>query len=154
VILVNALQKQGFNVSAITRPTNSLTFGEGVTVHRLNYSDFDGLVAAFTGQDAVISTIGTFGASEQMTAVDAAAAAGVQRFLPSEYGGNTSLQGVLHYPPFAAEKRKVVERLQSKEAQGLSWTALCTGIFFSWVCAILHFHSISFPHMHCDTHTL
>lgn len=83
-----------------------------------------------------MSTIGTFGASEQLTAIEAAIAAGVYRFLPSEYGGNTSLEGVINYPPFALDKKRVIDRLHEAEANGLTWTALCTGIFFSWVSRV------------------
>ncbi|GFP55983.1 phenylcoumaran benzylic ether reductase 1 [Trichoderma asperellum] len=97
------------------------------------YDDFDALVAIFRGQDAVVSTTGTFASKYQLTAINAAATAGVRRFLPSEYGGNTSLVGVTNYPPFAAEKKAIVDHLRTKESQGLTWTALCVGIFFSWV---------------------
>lgn len=130
---VEALQREGFNVSAVTRPTNSISYGSNVTMHRCEYDDFDSLVAIFRGQDAVVSTTGTFAAKYQLTAINAAAAAGVRRFLPSEYGGNTSLIGVTSYPPFAVEKKTMVEHLRTKESQGLTWTALCVGIFFSWV---------------------
>jgi uncharacterized protein YbjT (DUF2867 family) len=102
-------------------------------MHRAEYNDLDALTAIFQGQDAVISTIGTFGADQQLTAVDAAAAAGVRRFLPSEYGGNTSLENVTSYPPFAVDKKAVVDHLRTKESSGLTWTALCSGLFFSWV---------------------
>jgi uncharacterized protein YbjT (DUF2867 family) len=102
-------------------------------MHRSEYDDFDTLVAIFRGQDAVVSTTGTFAAKYQLTAINAAAAAGVRRFLPSEYGGNTSLVGVTSYPPFAAEKKAIVDHLRTKESQGLTWTALCVGSFFSWV---------------------
>lgn len=119
-------------MSAVTRPSNSITYGPDVTMHRSEYDDFDTLVGIFRGQDAVISTVGTFAAKNQLTAIDAAAAAGVRRFLPSEYGGNTSLVGVTSYPPFALEKKAVVEHLRTKESQGLTWTALCVSILFSW----------------------
>lgn len=133
-------------MSAVTRPSNSISYGPGVTMHRSEYDDFDALVAIFRGKDAVISTTGTFAANYQLTAVNAAAAAGVRRFLPSEYGGNTSLVGVTNYPPFAAEKKATVDHLRTKEPQGLTWTALCVGIFFSWVCpSTIVFSSSSFP---------
>ncbi|KAL6907255.1 NAD(P)-binding protein [Trichoderma evansii] len=117
--IVEALQREGFTVSAVTRPSNSISYGPGVTM--------------YCRQDAVISTTGTFAANYQLTAVNAAAAAGVRRFLPSEYGGNTSLVGVAYYPSFAVEKKAIVDHLRTKESQGLTWTALCVGIFFSWV---------------------
>ncbi|UKZ91752.1 uncharacterized protein TrAFT101_006723 [Trichoderma asperellum] len=89
-------------------------------MHRSEYDGFDALVSIFRGQDAVVSTTRTFASKYQLTAINAAAAAGVRRFLPSEYGGNTSLVGVTNYPPFAAEKKAIVDHLRTKESQGLT----------------------------------
>lgn len=61
-ILIPALLDAGFTVSALVRPSTNATVPGDVTVQRADYTDFNALVAAFKGQDAVISTIGTFSA--------------------------------------------------------------------------------------------
>ncbi|KAJ5883930.1 uncharacterized protein N7473_010816 [Penicillium subrubescens] len=132
-ILIPALLDAGFTVSALVRPSTNATFVGNVTVQKADYTDFNALVAAFKGQDAVISTMGTFSAHLQQTAIDAAAVANVKRFIPSEYGGDTSHTDNVSFAPFPKEKRRIVEYLQSKEAEGLTWTAICTGAFVNWL---------------------
>lgn len=136
-ILIPALLDAGFTVSALVRPSTNATFPGNVTVQRADYTDFNALVAAFKGQDAVISTMGTFSAHLQQTAIDAAAVANVKRFIPSEYGGDTSHTDNVSFAPFPKEKRRIVEYLQSKETEGLTWTAICTGAFVNWVRALI-----------------
>jgi hypothetical protein len=46
----------------------------------------DSVTAAFKGQDDIVSTVGTAGMAGQSVLVDAAVAAGVERFLPSDFG--------------------------------------------------------------------
>ncbi len=65
--------------------------------------------------------------------VDAAARAGVKRFMPSEMGSNTGDADFRDLAPALGGKREVVERLIEKEKDGLTWTGLVTGGFFDWV---------------------
>ena len=92
------------------------------------------LAAAFTGQDAVVSCVGYSGLAVQADLIDAAAAAGVQRLIPSEYGNDTldgetipELKGML------GVKRRILEKLIGMEGTCLSWTGLGTGPFLDWV---------------------
>ena len=57
---------------------------------RANYDSAKSLKAAFQGQDAVISLVGGTALGDQNKLIDAAIAAGVKRFLPSEYGSDTT----------------------------------------------------------------
>lgn len=68
------------------------------------------------------------GFSEQLKLVDAAIAAGVKRFIPSEYGCNTADERIRKLVPVFVGKRKVVDYLISKENE-ISWTAVITGLF-------------------------
>jgi hypothetical protein len=72
-------------------PSPTATFDASISVHKVAYDNLSSLTSPFRGQDAVVSTVGTFGISAQCSAIDAAIAAGVQRFVPSEFGGDTSL---------------------------------------------------------------
>ncbi|KAK9321577.1 isoflavone reductase [Lipomyces orientalis] len=132
-VLVSALQESGFSVTALTRVSSTATFPPDITVTKADYNSFSSLVAAFQGQDAIVSAIATFSVAEQKTAIDAAVAANVKRFIPSEFGGDTSLPGTEEFAPFAIEKQKMVKYLKTKETEGLSWTAICCGAFFHWV---------------------
>ena len=116
---------------------------------RTDYSP-DSLVDALRGQDAVVSCVGPTALGGQLAMVDAAAKAGVKRFLPSEMGSNTADHKLLDPLPALAVKTDVVNRLKEKEREGLSWTVLINGPFYDWVCSgscveVILASSISFP---------
>lgn len=119
-----------FQVSALTREGSSAAFPEGVTVHKSDFSQAS-ITAAFRGQDAVVSAITTPAIQAQKAIVDAAVEAGVNRFIPSEFGVNTTKDRTLALVPPLRGKRMIVEYLQSKEGQGndFSWTSIITGLF-------------------------
>jgi len=62
--------------------------------------------------------------------IDAAVAAGVKRFMPSEWGSNSANERCVSLVPLIREKRGVVEYLRGREAEGMSWTKFVTGQFF------------------------
>ncbi|KAK2049508.1 NAD(P)-binding protein [Colletotrichum somersetense] len=125
------LESASFNVTALSRQGSKSTYPSSVKVVYADYSSQDSLTAAFKGQDAVLSFVGIQGFEEQKKLVDAAIAAGVKRFIPSEYGGNTRDERLAAKIFLAEHKVNTVKYLQSKEDQ-ISWTAVITGIFFDW----------------------
>ncbi|RAK99957.1 aromatic alcohol reductase [Aspergillus ibericus CBS 121593] len=131
-VVLAALTKAGFTVSALVRSSSKATFPPETPVHRVDYDDLQALTAAFQGQDAVVSTITTAHVDAQRVAVDAAVAAKVQRFIPSEYGGDSSDPDRVDVGIFQSAKRRIVEHLETKEKEGLSWTAICTGSWLHW----------------------
>ena len=86
-------------------------------------------------QDAVISIVGGVALGDQQKFIDAAIAAGVKRFLPSEFGSNTQDPRVNAIVPIFAAKTSAVEYLKSKESE-ITWSSLVTGAFFDWVRSI------------------
>ncbi|TFK47283.1 NAD(P)-binding protein [Heliocybe sulcata] len=58
----------------------------GAQVTTVDYNAHDSLVSALTGVDAVVSALGGYGHKAQYQLADAAKAAGVKLFLPSEWG--------------------------------------------------------------------
>ncbi|KAM7194379.1 hypothetical protein V8F33_007267 [Rhypophila sp. PSN 637] len=136
--IVSELVSAGFSVTGVTREgsTNSTPkFQEGLDVKTVNYNSFDALKEAFTGQDAVVSVVGAPGINAQKLAVDAAIAAGVQRFIPSEFGVNTRRVRDQPIGKVLAGKIAVVDYLQekAKEHSGFTWTGLTTGLFFDGI---------------------
>src|SRR4051794_13634063 len=88
------------------------------------------------GQDMVISMVGGIAAGDQQVFIDAALAAGVKRFLPSEFGPYS------RNPEFAAlnpvvlpAKAGTVDYLRSKQPL-ISWSSLVTGAFFDWAMKV------------------
>jgi hypothetical protein len=80
----------------------------------------------------VLSLLGgpALASGAQLALIDAAAAAGVRRFIPSEFGHNTGSDAVVALTPVFGGKRLSVERIKSHP--GLTWTAVITGLFFDW----------------------
>lgn len=133
--IISALVESGFTVSVLTRSSSKATFPSAVTVIRTDYT-IPSLVEAFKGQHAVVSTIATGSNDQQKKMVEAAITAGVKRFIPSEYGVDTSLPQIADVLPQALPKQRFIEYLKTKESIGISWTAVIVGGFFDWAFAI------------------
>lgn len=98
----------------------------------VDYSSQDSLLSALSGQNAVISTLPIHALDCQPLLIEAAVLAGVQRFIPSEFGPDTSNFNCALLPPFQG-KVQAQEMLRDKASQaGLSYTILCTGPFLDW----------------------
>ncbi|KAH8714705.1 isoflavone reductase [Ilyonectria robusta] len=124
------LLKSDLVLSAVTRETSSAKFPEGVTHVKSDFS-LSSLTEAFKGQDAVISMLPITALGDQAVVIEAAIAAGVKRFIPSEYGSDSTSDAVIAVVPFFEGKKKYLEYLKSQESS-ISWTALFTGPFFDW----------------------
>jgi hypothetical protein len=130
-ILNTFIKESSFNPTVLSREGSSSTFPSGVKVLRANYDSVDSLKAAFAGQDVVISLVAGVALGDQNKIIDAAIAAGVQRFLPSEFGSDTADPRLIAAVPISAAKASTVDYLKSKESE-LSWTSIITGPFFDW----------------------
>jgi len=121
-----------FTVSILARHSSKSTFPSHLKVHRIgdDYPEAE-LLEAFQGQDAVISTIATVGARYQKTIIDMAIKAGVKRFVPSDFGSDTTNKNAIALiPQYFKGKMETVEYLKGKEKEGLTWTSFVTGSFF------------------------
>ncbi|KAJ5289084.1 hypothetical protein N7478_002114 [Penicillium angulare] len=131
-IVLNALVSSGkFNITAIQRLESEATFPPGVTAIKSDFSD-SSLEQAFKGQDAVISTVGATGLTEQQKFVDAALRAGVKRFIPSELSASSTDEAVISLLPLFGVKKNLIDYLKSKESEGLSWTGIATSGLLDW----------------------
>lgn len=113
-----------------------------MTVHKVDFESFDSLKDAFSGQDAVVSVVGSPGVSAQRLAIDAAIAAGVKRFIPSEFGVNTRKVRDRPMGAILRGKVEVVDYLIERERE-IEWTGVSTGLFFDWVSFSTQHHSTS-----------
>lgn len=131
---VKALLVEGFQVTGLTRESSKATLPANVKHVKTDYSEAS-LREIFKGHDAVISTVSSIVPGDtlaiQKTFVDAAIAAGVKVFVPSEYGVDTSNRSSPEYIPFLADKLQTLDYLKSKQDQ-ISWIAICSGSMFDW----------------------
>jgi nucleoside-diphosphate-sugar epimerase len=132
--ILDALLNAGkFNVTVLSRPDSKSEFPANVNVIKTDYSE-SSLAEALQGQDAVVSTIAGAAIPQQTQLIDAAVKAGVKRFLPSEFGSNTTNENSLNICPLFRQKVQIIEYLESKAKRNpnFSWTSLMTGPFFDW----------------------
>ncbi|KAK3627252.1 hypothetical protein LTR56_019352 [Elasticomyces elasticus] len=130
--VLQELLKNNYDVTVFTRPSSTHKFPSNVQVLNVDYEDVAGLTKALQNQDALISTIGFGGAPLQKNLVDAAIAAGVKRFLPSEYGCDTENEKVKVLPIFPP-KLEVVAYLEEKtKGTTTSYTCVMTNAFLDW----------------------
>ncbi|KAH9203971.1 hypothetical protein DL95DRAFT_471911 [Leptodontidium sp. 2 PMI_412] len=132
--VVDALLTAGFIVTAIAREESTSSYPAGVEVRKADLSSLDALTKAFVGQDAVVSTIATSAVGGQNVLADAAIAAGVRRYIPSEFGINTRKLASEVLGKMLQAKTAHVDYLmeKAKSHPSFTWTGLATGLFFDW----------------------
>ncbi|KAJ4356016.1 uncharacterized protein N0V89_004042 [Didymosphaeria variabile] len=130
-ILDAFLTSSSFNVTVLSREESTKTFPDNVKVVRANFDSFDSLKSAFQGQDAIVSLVASEALAAQIKLIDAAIAAGVKRYIPSEFGSNTADPRTLEAVPLFKGKIDIQEYLKSKESE-ISRTTIVTGPFFDW----------------------
>ena len=90
------------------------------------------MTTALRDQDAVVSTLASAAIDTQLLLVEAAAKAGVRRFIPSEFGSNTLNEKARALPVYN-DKVAVQEALFSEAAKaGMSYTLVLGGPFLDW----------------------
>ncbi|OTA57410.1 NAD(P)-binding protein [Hypoxylon sp. EC38] len=132
--VVQELLKAGFKVTAFTREDSTATFPSNVPSKKVNYQSVESLTSALDGQDAVVSTIATVAVAGQTPLVDAAIAAKVKRFIPSEFGINTRIVNNTAIGNILQGKVKTLDYIigKSKDNPWFTWTGISSGIFFDW----------------------
>ena len=132
--VLNALVKSGkFNVTVVKRASSSASFPDSVAVRTADLSSVDSVTAAFEGQDAVVSTVGTAGLSGQSVLVEAAVAANVKRFLPSDFGCDIANPKAGVLPVFKLKTvihKALIEAAAAKS--DFTYTLVCNNAFLDW----------------------
>jgi len=134
---VSELVKAGFKVTVLSRLSSdsNATLPDGVTLRKVDYGLVDSIRPAVEGQDAVVSVLGTFAVGFQQPLVDASLAAGVKRFIPSEFGVNTRKAIGKPLGKLLLFKIQLVDYLEAKakENPNFTWTGISIGLFFDSV---------------------
>jgi uncharacterized protein YbjT (DUF2867 family) len=120
-------------LTVLSRSSSTAIFPALVKVIRVDYASVESLTAALHGQDAVISVAGNEGLPGQSVLVDASIAAGVKRFLPSEFGLDTGNSKTAALPVFGY-KVATRKHIEEKVAAGgsITYTYVINGPFLDW----------------------
>ncbi|KAH7061733.1 hypothetical protein BKA63DRAFT_573442 [Paraphoma chrysanthemicola] len=124
-----ALIDAGFTVQLLSRSSTVSNVPTTVKVVQVDYTSLSDLTTALRGQDAVVSTVGAAGIPSQTVLIDAAIQAGVQRFIPSDFGSLTTDPAAQHLPPHVTMV-EIQKYLTAKADAGLiEYTVLSIGAF-------------------------
>ncbi|KAH7313883.1 hypothetical protein B0I35DRAFT_436050 [Stachybotrys elegans] len=133
IVLDALVQEPTFNVTALQRKSSKSKIPSGVNVVTIDDAyPSDVLESIFRGQDAVINCMTSLAVSDQIRFIDAAVAAKVKRYVPSEYGLNNNrpearaLNSVFH------DKGEVQDYLRLREKDGLEWMSIACGMWLKW----------------------
>lgn len=121
-------------MTAIVRTGSTIKFTLPDKVNRVavDYSKPGTLVEALKGQDAVISALNTGFLDHQRALLDASVTAGVQRFIPSEFGSDTMNSNAAPLPVFA-HKIEAQQHIKQLAARGeMSYTIVINGPFLDF----------------------
>lgn len=135
---MKALNDSGkFNITALVRKTSNSTVPPSVKVVKVDFESLESLTAALKGQDAVVSLVGTSGLDKQGLVIDAAVAAGVRRFIPSEFGSDTDNPKSKQLPIFAHKvvTQKYVEEKAANNPD-FTYTLIRSGPFIDFCTKI------------------
>lgn len=140
-ILHALIAANSFEVTVLTRQSSKSTYPSTVHVSRISEDpSVAELTSVLKGQDALVVAFAGSNDDLQIRYADAAAAAGVKRFIPADFGScDSSSPRALELVPLYRAKQKVRRHLQtlaasssSSEAARLSWTSLVCGHLFDW----------------------
>ena len=127
--IVKSLVDAGFEVTVLSQSGNTSSLPSAVKTVKVDYSSQESLISALKGQDAFVSTIPKH--DEQPALIDAAIAAGVKRFIPSEFGSNIAGNANTAALPVFGGKKLTQDYLEKKSNE-ISYTLISNGLFLDW----------------------
>lgn len=136
--LIDALVTSGhFDITVIQRQSSTSTPSQDVPVVRVADSwDVDELKTKLAGQDAVVACFPLRDVGAHLRLAEAAAAAGVRRFIPADFGSVDARSAYARELVELFDKKvRVRERLEALAAASggaFTWTSLVAGHFFDW----------------------
>ncbi|KAM0740681.1 hypothetical protein ACQRIT_005865 [Beauveria bassiana] len=132
--IVRELLDADFQVTILGRSASSQVDARA-QVQVVDFNSLDSLVNALKGHDAFVNVlgVGVISLDIHLRIVEAAHAAGIQRFIPSEFGCDTANPNTARLPAFS-DKITLVKRLEelSKKDRNFTYTAIITGPFLDW----------------------
>ncbi|KAL0577558.1 hypothetical protein V5O48_004421 [Marasmius crinis-equi] len=133
--IVDALVAKGVTPLVLSRKSSDKTFPDTIRVAKVDLEDVDQVAQALKDHavEVVVSAISTEHIASQRTAAEAAKKAGVQLFVPSEFGSVT--EGISQEPD-ADESSPLVQKdkfIGYLKSLGLPYVRIFTGQFLSFV---------------------
>ena len=135
--ILKGLLDGGYEVTVLSREgstsTDSLASHPQQKIAKVNFEDVNSITSALKGIEGVVSNVASHALLSQKKIIDAAIAAGVKRFLPSDFGADLTLE-INRTVPFNMPKVEIHQYLaeKAKTYPDFSYTAVHNGPFFDW----------------------
>lgn len=132
-ILHALIESRLFTITVLTRQESSAQFDPSLRVVRVDYTSVADLTAALTGQDAVVSVLNSDTIETQLPLIEASLAAGVKRFIPSEFSANNGNPKAATLPAYKSKiaVHEVVQR-HARENPQFTYSVIRNGPFLDW----------------------
>lgn len=137
VVILKALLDGGFEVTILSREgstsTDSLASHPKQKIVKVNFEDVSSITSALQGIEGLVSNVASHALLSQKKIIDAAIAAGVKRFLPSEFGSDLSVEANKQVP-FNQPKIEIQHYLEEKVKThpNFTYTSVTNGPFLDW----------------------
>ncbi|KAK3316791.1 hypothetical protein B0H66DRAFT_305784 [Apodospora peruviana] len=124
------------SITVLTRTgsNTTTTYPSDITIKQVDYSSPESLISALTGINALISAVPARSAPAQKLIIDAAVAAGVKSFVPSEFGlDSTNAALNKDFAGLWTSKVEIQTYLaELKSAGKIDYALIFTGLFLDW----------------------
>ncbi|KAH8680512.1 hypothetical protein BX600DRAFT_444577 [Xylariales sp. PMI_506] len=134
--ITTALRAAGFQITIITRPSSTVTPpADDITVLPIGYDDPEALTVALRGHDAAVSVVGPGAINSALTMVEAAAAAGVRRYIINDFGWGPDFRSEPEFAPIGGQRQLTWARARDLAAlpeSGFTWTGITIGNPIDW----------------------
>ena len=131
--ILSALSLSGrYELTVLVRSDSHPPLTHGVAVVQVDYDSDQSLRSALQGHDVLVSALGKKALCLQPRLIDAAVAVGVERIIPSEYGGNLRNPKTRQFPTYRS--KVLVEELLERHHlhSGISYSFIYNNCFLDW----------------------
>ncbi|KAL2826415.1 hypothetical protein BDW59DRAFT_145142 [Aspergillus cavernicola] len=136
-VLDALLASAKFEVTVLTREGSQASFPPSVRVIPVDYNSVEAITDAINGQDVVVSVIGPAAIDSQVPLIEAVAATGVKRFIPSEFSADIGNPRAAALPVYEHQIRmQEIVSEKARSAPGFTYTQIRNGAFLDWGLAI------------------
>lgn len=120
-------------MTVLTRHSSQAQFPLSVRVIRVDYTSVPDLTKALNNQDAVVSVLTASAVDTQAPIIEASIAAGVKRFIPSEFSCNIDNPKAFTLPVYKPniEVHQLLKRLSSEHPL-FTYSLIRNGPFLDW----------------------
>ncbi|KAF4556551.1 Hypothetical protein D9617_1g084290 [Elsinoe fawcettii] len=120
-----------YSVTVVTR-SEGQTLPENVNIKVVDIASRTALQEAFTDQQVVFDTSRASSVDTAIPIIDAAVAAGVSRFVLSEYSMDPAETEPRKLPPFQGKDLAMQHIQKLADENKISWSSISTGAFLDW----------------------